>query len=446
MDGDTSTPWVEGKAGSGIGEWIIIRARRPVESLQIVNGFARSPTLHDKNNRVKLITVSFLAGFTGPGMITESDYRIYRIQEFVAQEPIAVKDSSVPQTVPFPFTFEEQQTMFVSALKACISDPDHPLKDHLKNMGMSQEDYTTQENTRLITEKYGFIGYKITIGEVYRGSAYDDTCVSEIKIVQHGNLGIWGQPASSPASAPFKPGMVLVQGGVFSMGSDSGEKNERPVREVTLREFYMGKYEVTYSEYDAFCVEMKRDKPSDDWGRGQQPVRYVQWYDALNYCNWLSWKEGLKPVYSASGNVINCDLSANGYRLPTEAEWEYAAHGGAQSRGHDYAGGDSPNALGWFDTNSGGKTQPVGGKQPNELGLYDMSGNMNEWCWDIYGSYGSGAQTDPRGAESGNTRVIRGGSYLSYAADLRISARAYGAPADRERLIGFRLARSAGRN
>jgi formylglycine-generating enzyme required for sulfatase activity len=88
----------------------------------------------------------------------------------------------------------------------------------------------------------------------------------------------------------------------------------------------------------------------------------------------------------------------------------------------------------------------VGGKQPNELGLFDMSGNLNEWCWDIYGSYGSAAQTDPRGAASGSTRVIRGGSYLSYAADLRTSARGYGAPADRERIIGFRLARSAGRN
>jgi formylglycine-generating enzyme required for sulfatase activity len=88
----------------------------------------------------------------------------------------------------------------------------------------------------------------------------------------------------------------------------------------------------------------------------------------------------------------------------------------------------------------------VGGKQPNELGLFDMSGNLNEWCWDIYGSYGSAAQTDPLGAASGSTRVIRGGSYLSYAADLRTSARGYGAPADRERLIGFRLARSAKRN
>jgi formylglycine-generating enzyme required for sulfatase activity len=175
-------------------------------------------------------------------------------------------------------------------------------------------------------------------------------------------------------------------------------------------------------------------------------VRFVQWYDALNYCNWLSWKEGLKPVYSASGNVINCDFSASGYRLPTEAEWEYAAQGGSQGPGHAYAGGDSPNALGWFDANSGGKTRPVGGKQPNGLGLYDMSGNLNEWCWDIYGSYGSAAQANPHGAENGSTRVIRGGSYLSYAADLRTSARSYGAPADRERLIGFRVARSAGRN
>jgi formylglycine-generating enzyme required for sulfatase activity len=441
LDGDPGTPWAEESPGSGIGEWVMFRTRRPVESLSIVNGFARSASLYDKNNRLKQVAVSFLAGFTGPGMITELDYRYYAIQEFAAQAPIALKDSSVAQTVPFPFTFEEQQAMFLSALKACASDPGHSLSGHLANMGMSLEDCTSQENAGLIMEQYGFIGFKVTITEVYKGSAYDDTCVSELTVTQHGDLGLWEKPASS--AVPFKPGMVSISGGVFAMGSDTGEKDEQPIHQVTVGSFSLGKYEVTYAEFDAYCDEMKRDKPTDEGGRGRRPVRFVQWYDALNYCNWLSWKEGLTPVYSSRGSVISCDFSANGYRLPTEAEWEYAARGGGRGGGHAYAGGDSPIPIGWFEINSGSSPQPVGGKLQNELGLHDMSGNLMEWCWDLYGSYRGSAQSDPRGAESGNSRVVRGGSYLSYATDLRVSARAYGAPGDNERLVGFRLARSS---
>jgi formylglycine-generating enzyme required for sulfatase activity len=127
----------------------------------------------------------------------------------------------------------------------------------------------------------------------------------------------------------------------------------------------------------------------------------VSWYDAAEYCNRLSRKEGLRPAYSGSGTNISCDFTADDYRLPTEAEWEYAAKGGNKSGGYTYAGGNDPGSVACYKSNSGNKTQPVGGRPANELELYDMSGNVWEWCWDWYGSYGSASQTDPPGAVLG---------------------------------------------
>ena len=130
------------------------------------------------------------------------------------------------------------------------------------------------------------------------------------------------------------------------------------------------------------------------------PVICVSWYDAVDYCNWLSRKDGLLPAYSRGGNSIQCNFSANGYRLPTEAEWEYAATGGSSSRGYTYSGSNTIGNVAWYSGNSGLKPHPVGGKQANELGLYDMSGNVWEWCWDWYGDYPSRSQTDPTGVSS----------------------------------------------
>jgi sulfatase modifying factor 1 len=214
------------------------------------------------------------------------------------------------------------------------------------------------------------------------------------------------------------PEMALVEAGSFQMGSTDGLPGERPVHTVHItRPFYIAKYVVTFKEYDRFYHDslgtgIKR--PDDEGlGRGNRPVS-VTWCDAVAYCNWLSEKEGLTPCYSGKGKVTQCDFSADGYRLPSEAEWEYAARGGPKSQGYIYAGSDNPDDVAWYADSSGGQIHPVGQKQPNELGLYDMSGNIWEWCWDWYAEdyYASSPASDPEGPALGpdiSLRVKRGG-------------------------------------
>ena len=244
-----------------------------------------------------------------------------------------------------------------------------------------------------------------------------------------------------PANRQVPQGMVYVEGGSFNMGNASGVTDEKPLHRVTLTGFYLGKYEVTFAEYDAFCEATKREKPTDftKAGRGSRPVE-VYWQAALEYCNWRSRQEGLTPAYSGSGDNVTCDFGASGYRLPTEAEWEYAAKGGQRSRSYKYSGGNDANAVGWHEKNSEKKIHPVGKKQPNELGLYDMSGNVAEWCWDWYNEtyYLQGDQTDPTGPDAGTKRVIRGGFYNNSDFALRPP---YRGSIDPKTSWGFRLLR-----
>jgi len=233
-------------------------------------------------------------------------------------------------------------------------------------------------------------------------------------------------------------GFVLVEGGTFMMGSTKGDSDEKPVRRVTVRDFLISKYEVTQALYE----RVMGSNPSRFKGDANRPVENVTWYDAVNFCNALSRLEGLTPAYTISGNSVTWIESANGYRLPTEAEWEYAARGGNQSRGFKYSGSDDPGEVAWYDGNSGNKTQPVGRKKPNELGLYDMSGNVWEWCWDWYGDYGSASSTDPKGPSSGQYRVLRGGSWYDYARNLRTANRYGNIPGRRHYLSGFRFSRT----
>lgn len=229
---------------------------------------------------------------------------------------------------------------------------------------------------------------------------------------------------------------ILVESGSFNMGSMFDEL-EMPVHNVKIsRSFYMSKYEMTQKEW----WEVMGNNPSRYKG-DNRPVENVSWYEAIEYCNRLSMKEGLTPCYSGSGDNIRCDFSLEGYRLPTEAEWEYAARGGNKSKGYIYAGSNSIEEVAWYVKNSNHTTHEVGMKQPNEFGLYDMSGNVHEWCWDWIDSYSNNAQFDPQGPEgprAGKLRANRGGSAFIYARGCRVTDRHSAPPKVRKLYLGFR--------
>jgi formylglycine-generating enzyme required for sulfatase activity len=245
-------------------------------------------------------------------------------------------------------------------------------------------------------------------------------------------------PVQTQTQTSIPAGFVLVPAGTFSMGSTNGESNEKPVHQVTIsKAFYMSDHEVTQKEW----VEIMGSNPS--WFKGDNlPMEQVSWYDAIEYCNKRSIKEGLTPVYSGSGNNIRCDFKASGYRLPTEAEWEWAAKGGDKDfMIYEYSGSNSVDGVAWYSGNSGSRTHAVKTKGANGLGLYDMSGNVWEWCWDWYGSYSSGSQTDPAGVAGGSNRVLRGGSWYDYAQSVRSAYRSYYTPSYGYGILGLRLVR-----
>lgn len=257
-----------------------------------------------------------------------------------------------------------------------------------------------------------------------------------------------------PGSAPPAAGeFVRVPGGSFRMGGGAdAPAYEQPVHEVRVSSFWLARHEVQFAQYDAFCRATGRPRPSDrGWGRGRRPVIHVSWYDALAYCNWRSREAGRTPCYDLSDTAdghVRCDWSAGGYRLPTEAEWEYAARGGAKARPSLFAGSKKAAEVGWYhDPDRPMGTQPVGRLQPNELGLHDLSGNVWEWCWDAYGEhyYHYAPAQDPRGpdAQPGQKRVVRGGSWFSPVRALRCATRAAERPDWRSSNLGFRLARNA---
>lgn len=262
-----------------------------------------------------------------------------------------------------------------------------------------------------------------------------------------------------PAHATPALDMVFVKGGTFTMGDVMRDKefdSELPLHEVTLDSFRMGRFAVTFDEYDAFCEATGREKPNDQgWGRGRRPVINVSWYDAVEYCNWLSEIWDLEPAYTIDKNkqdLVTFNPKARGYRLPTEAQWEYAARQGGKKvrfgNGKDVADPKETNfhaskkykksysIVGEYR----GKTVPVGSlNSPNELGLHDMSGNVREWCWDWFGNYSSGAQTDPTGPLRGSFRVSRGGSWSDYPRGCRVAYRYRWDPENRFSGLGFRL-------
>jgi len=232
---------------------------------------------------------------------------------------------------------------------------------------------------------------------------------------------------------------ILIEGGTFTMGNTRGDGsfNQLPPHTVTVGAYYLSKYEITIAQYRS-VMEYNPTTTND----GNRPVERVSWFDAVTFCNRLSIMEGLEPCYEISGRDVTCNFSAGGYRLPTEAEWEFAARGGSLSTGYKYSGGNDLNRVGWYYSNSKGLTHQVGTKMANELGLHDMSGNVWEWCWDWYGSYTAESQSDPAGPDAGIDRVFRGGNMITHVDYTQVFFRGFHNPSLVGPGVGFRIART----
>lgn len=244
------------------------------------------------------------------------------------------------------------------------------------------------------------------------------------------------------------PNMIFIQGGTFQMGDQFGYgyEDELPVHSVTLNDFYLSEHQVTFEEYAEYCNSEGISLPDDkNWEKNNRPVINVSWEDAVNYCNWKSEQSRLQKVYTVFDSNVKVNWNANGYRLPTEAEWEYAARSGGNKE--KWAGTSTGSSLDKY-ANYGrniGKTKVVGSYYPNELGLYDMSGNVWEWCWDLYNSnyYAKSKEVNnPTGPNTGFNRVSRGGGWDNTPWLCRSTCRGYSDPATRSYYLGFRLASS----
>ena len=241
-----------------------------------------------------------------------------------------------------------------------------------------------------------------------------------------------------------KPAMVPVNGGTFFMGSNENRTTER-IHEVTVRPFLISDTAVTQELYYSVMNENPSFFKAPDY-----PVDSVSWFDAVRFCNALSISLGLSPAYIIEGEKVTWIRESKGYRLPTEAEWEFAARGGTHGMPGPqdkvfFSGGDAvanPQDYCWYSINAKTSTRTVRGKLPNQLGLYDMSGNVWEWCWDWQADYPAGPVHDYSGPTEGKYRIYRGGSYLNNLNQLRTAFRIWDPPSHKAASRGFRIAQN----
>jgi formylglycine-generating enzyme required for sulfatase activity len=233
--------------------------------------------------------------------------------------------------------------------------------------------------------------------------------------------------------------MVLVPGDSTFIGSldDDARHDEFPPHRVALNSFYISSEEITREQWamanpDYVCLDEEKNLP----------ITNVSWDEALEYCNDKSIKDGLKPCYDFTNEGVECDFNANGYRLPTEAEWEYAAKAGKHEEFYVYSGSNTPDVVGWYKGNSENRMHPVASKAANALGTYDMSGNAAEWVWDWYAGYSSDPDLALKGPQKGSDKIFRGGSWYHDDYELRVTSRLHAKPFLKTEYIGFRVARS----
>ena len=236
-----------------------------------------------------------------------------------------------------------------------------------------------------------------------------------------GRAPLINETTISPIISNLVANMVEVEGGTFNMGAtlvlEGNTYDDDENTQVTLSSFSIGRYEVTQEEWEAV---MGKNPSFFDGAR--RPKEYISWDECQEFIQKLNAMTGME------------------FRLPTEAEWEFAARGGNKSKGFMYSGSDDLDEVAWYFENSDLKTHQVGTKLPNELGLYDMSGNVMEWCSDWYGKYYPSSRTDPKGPDSGNLRVVRGGSWDCIFMNCHVCNRLFYAPDRKNYNIGFRLA------
>lgn len=361
-------------------------------------------------------------------------------EEFYYSHPVSTRMQKLIRWLMQPNRKRRPQT--VEEVREWLNDPKTATAPNRPSPAPSSDETTF---TQFIQENAIYSREQRTVSE----SPTDETTVFDQRIDDrmHQDTSIgkstWshGDLATNPyrvnSSAPseiitvngvsFK--MIRVEGGTFKMGSTSllnwltkkAEEDERPAHQVTLSTYYIGETEVTQELWKA----VMGSNPSNFKG-ANLPVEQVNWDDCQTF---------IRKLNSLTGKT---------FRLPTEAEWEFAARGGNKSQGYKYSGSNTLVNVAWYIDNSGNKTHPVKTKSPNELGIYDMSGNVWEWCQDWYGSYSSASQTNPTGPSSGSLRVCRGGSWnnRSSARSCRVSYRGYDAPDDlgRSYYLGLRLA------
>ncbi len=360
--------------------------------------------------------------------------------------------------IPILFSCEDNTTTEVSTCATPVINP-------------TGGTFTTAQNVSITCETAGAtILYTLDGTEPADSTKATMTYTAPISVASNKTIKAkavksgWNKSLVASASFIVYDQMVSLPAGTFTMGrtSGTGYADELPTHSVTVAPFYMSKYEIKQSEW----LAVMGSNPSNFTGDTNKPVEMVSFYDVLVYCNKRSIAEGLAPVYTISGstnptvwgaipnadnatwNAATCTWTANGYRLPTEAEWEYAARGGTNTPDYLYSGSNTVGDVSWYLTNSSNTTHTAGTKAANGLGLFDMSGNVQEWVWDWYNAtyYASSSANNPTGPTTGTMHTLRGGSWEQTDSASRVVFRSYGTPEkSNDRVsnsrLGFRVVR-----